>query len=211
MNSSVTDNGESYLRTNKGVRVNRNTSRAELIATKTSGGVYDPVQNCSTDPMNCYAAGIVKTTDCGATWATLFKNVNTGDHFYPNGIDCATAEHCVAVFEGDTCRVLVTVNGGQLWSETMHDTDPACSLVSVRMISEKEGWITGAHLTGANLEGRFWHTLDGGQTWAKEAIEGLVIQGLWMEGSLGYAVAVTREDGVALLKYRVAPVDDGQQ
>ena len=54
----------------------------------------------------------------------MFKNVNTGDNFYPNGIDCATADHCIAAFEGDTCRVLVTENGGQEWQETMRDTDP---------------------------------------------------------------------------------------
>ena len=133
----------------------------------------------------------------------------------------------MAVVEGDTCRVLVTENGGKTWSETMHDTDPACSLVNVRMLNETEGWITGTGTAasantnagtgagagseqgqgrrgGGGVEGRFWHTTDGGKTWSKEAINGLSIQGLWMEGDKGFAVAVTEEDGVLLLKYRPA-------
>ena len=51
----------------------------------------------------------------------------------------------------------------------MHDTDSACSLVSVRMLSEKEIWVSGGHMTYADFEGRFWHSLDGGKTFTKEA------------------------------------------
>ena len=93
------DGGRTHARVNKHVRLNRGTGRAELVnpvAAGHGGAAFDPVQNCSTDPTDCYAAGIVKTTDCGKTWATVFKNVNTGDHFYPNGLDCATADDCVA-------------------------------------------------------------------------------------------------------------------
>lgn len=137
---------EQHLYLNKHVRMNKGTGRAELarptLHSGTAGGagpnaagrVADPVQNCSMDPTNCYAAAIAKTADCGTTWSTLYKNVNTGDNFYPNGIDCISSEHCIAVFEGDTCRVMVTKDGGKTWEETMHDTDPACSLVSVRMV-----------------------------------------------------------------------------
>ena len=199
------------------VRTGRGAGRAglELVGLDRAAGRgtrglaagVDPVLNCSVDPTNCYAAGVVKTTDCGRSWAAQFKNVDTGDNFYPNGIDCATADHCVAVFEGDTCRVLVTTDGGKEWQETMRDTDPACSLVSVRMLSETEGWITGTHLSAADFEGRFWHTADGGKTWAKEAIPNLSIQGLWMEGGFGYAVAITKADGVKLLRYRAAPAE----
>jgi hypothetical protein len=49
----------------------------------------------------------------------------------------------------------------------MHDPDSHASLVAVRMLDEKEGWVSGGEMTNA-FEGRFWHTLDGGDTWTKE-------------------------------------------
>jgi hypothetical protein len=130
---------EAYLPFSKHVRINRQTTRAELLV-HDSGVSTSVVQNCSVDPTNCYAAGVTKSTDCGKTWTTLYKNVNSGDNFYPNGIDCSTTDHCVAVFEGDTCRVLMTENSGKTWTEVMHDTDPACSLVSVRMVRVALFW-----------------------------------------------------------------------
>ena len=40
------------------------------------------------------------------------------------------------------------------------------------MLDENEGWVSGGEMSNA-FEGRFWHTLDGGDTWVKEAIKGL--------------------------------------
>jgi hypothetical protein len=64
------------------------------------------------------------------------------------------------------CNVAL-FNAGKTWNETMHDPDSHASLVAVRMLDEKEGWVSGGEMTNA-FEGRFWHTLDGGDTWTKE-------------------------------------------
>ena len=130
--------------------------------------------NCDVDPRNCFAAAIIKTTDGGMTWTKVYENVNTGDNIYSNGIHCASADHCVAVVEGDSTRILLTRDGGKTWKETQHVDDPHASLVSVRMLDENEGWVSGGEMSSA-FEGRFWHTLDGGDTWNDESIKGLYI------------------------------------
>ena len=167
-----------------------------------SPAVRDGPVHCSEDPSNCFAAAIVKTTDAGKTWTKVYENINTGDNIYPNGIHCSTEDHCVAVVEGDTSRILVTRDGGKSWKETRHDDDPHSSLVAVRMLDDKEGWVSGGEMSNA-FEGRFWHTLDGGDTWTKEAIPGLYTFSFDMVSrESGYAVALTRSSGVQLLKYR---------
>lgn len=45
------------------------------------------------------------------------------------------------------------------------------------MVSEDEGWITGPHVSADGVEGQYWHALDGGKTWAKEAIKDHTVQG----------------------------------
>jgi hypothetical protein len=151
-----------------------------------------------------YSAGIVKTTDGGSTWELVFKNDDTGDNIYPNGIDCISATNCVAVLEGESARIIVTRDGGRTWKETMHDDDPKSSLMAVSMISEKEVWVAGGHPSTPNFEGRFWHSLDGGDTWTKEAFPGTYIVSLDMHGAQnGYAVALTDTNpaGLKLFKY----------
>lgn len=162
----------------------------------------DGPAKCSVDPDNCFSATIVKTTDAGKTWKQVYTNINTGDNIYPNGINCFSTMHCVALLEGDTARILVTHDGGATWNETMHDTDSASSLVSVFMIDDKEVWASGGHMTQADFEGRYWHSLDGGSSWTKEAIPGLYIFSFDMiSAASGYSVALTEQSGVELLKY----------
>ena len=54
------------------------------------------------------------------------------------------------------------------------------------------------------FEGRFWHSLDGGDTWTKEAIKGLyyIFSFDMTSKESGYSVALTQASGVQLLKYR---------
>ena len=139
-------------------------------------------------------------TDGGKTWTKVYEGDGT---VYPNGIHCASELHCVAAFEGESARILVTRDGGKTWKETMHDTDHASSLVAVHMLSETEGWVSGGHMDMADFEGRYWHTLDGGDTWAKEAIKNLYIFSFDMlSKKSGFSVALTIQSGVQLLKYR---------
>jgi len=86
----------------------------------------------------------------------------------------------------------------------MHDTDPHSSLFAVKMLSETEVWAAGGHPTpGSDFEGRFWHSLDGGLTWAKTAFPGTYIVSMDMQAKSGYAVALTDSNpaGLKLFKY----------
>ena len=101
-----------------------------------------------------------------------------------------------------TARILLTVDGGKTWTESMHDTDSSSSLVAVHMLDEKEVWVSGGHM-GNPFEGRFWHSLDGGKTFTKEAIAGLYSFSFDMTSKQsGFSVALTQASGVQLLKYR---------
>eukprot|EP00040_Diaphanoeca_grandis_P032285 m.195363 g.195363 ORF g.195363 m.195363 type:complete len:522 (-) comp32565_c0_seq1:170-1735(-) len=166
-------------------------------------GEDDPAPvDCSVDPTNCFAGAIVKTTDGGNTWTKVWENVNTGDNIYNNGISCSSVDHCVAVVEGDSSRILVTRDGGKTWKETQNDQDKSSSLVAVKMLDENEVWVSGGELSNM-FAGRFWHSLDGGDTWTLEAIKGLYIFSFdLVTRESGYAVALTQASGVELLKYR---------
>eukprot|EP00943_MAST-04B_sp_MAST-4B-sp1_P008986 g8986.t1 len=151
-----------------------------------------------------YSAGIMKTTDGGKTWAVVYKNYNTGDNIYPNGIDCYTENHCIAVLEGASARIIVTTDGGKSWKQTLMDNDPHSSLMDVKMVSDTEAWAAGGHPETGSFEGRFFHSLDGGNTWTKETFKGMYIVSLDMLSSKsGYAVALTQEQpaGIKLFKY----------
>ena len=52
------------------------------------------------------------------------------------------------IVEGDSARILLTVDGGKTWTESMHDSDSASSLVAVHMLDEKEVWVSGGHMVG---------------------------------------------------------------
>ena len=148
-----------------------------------------------------YYAAIAKSTDGGKTFTTVYQKEDAG--VYPNGIHCSSEVHCVATLEGETTHIMVTTDGGATWVKTMDDPDPKASLVAVHMVDEKEGWVSGGHMTYDDFEGRYWHTLDGGKTWAKEAIKGLYMFSFdLVSKTAGYSVALTMQSGVQLLKYR---------
>lgn len=154
-----------------------------------------------------YSAGIMKTTDGGKTWEAVFKNFKTGDDIYPNGIDCFTEDHCIAVLEGNSARIIVTHDGGKTWKQTLMDDDPHSSLMDVKMLSATEAWAVGGHPAQEDFEGRFYHSLDGGNTWEKEVIKGLYVISMDMLTSkTGYAVSFTNTQpaGIKLLKYSPA-------
>lgn len=153
-----------------------------------------------------YSAGIMKTTDGGKTWKAVFKNFETGDDIYPNGIDCFTEDHCIAVLEGNSARIIVTRDGGKTWKQTLMDDDPHSSLMDVKMLSDTEAWAAGGHPVQGEFEGRFFHSLDGGDTWTKEAIKGMYIVSLdMMTSKSGYAVSFTDSQPAGIKLYRYSP------
>ena len=73
-------------------------------------------------------------------------------------------------------------------------------------LDDKEVWVGGGRVAqgAGNFEGRFWHSLDGGDTWTKEAVPNLYIISLDMldDGKHGFSVAMTASDGIELVRYK---------
>jgi hypothetical protein len=157
-----------------------------------------PRLNTSDDPD--YTALISKTTDGGASWTIVFQN--TTDYYF-NDIDCISANHCVAVAEGETTHIFMTMDGGKTWDEVLYDSDPKGSLMRVAMVSETEVWVTGGHMAQLSFQGRFWHSMDGGKTFELEFIKGLYIIDIDMiDATHGFGIGLTVSSGLELVKYK---------
>jgi len=145
-----------------------------------------------------YTALIAKTTDGGKTWTTVFQN--TTDYYF-NDIDCFSSNHCVAVAEGDSAHIFMTMDGGATWDEVLYDADPEASLMRVAMVSETEVWATGGHMAQLSFHGRFWHSMDGGKTFELEFIKGLYIIDIDMvDADHGYGIGLTLSTGLELVR-----------
>ena len=127
-----------------------------------------------------YTGAIAKTTDGGKTWEKVFQQDGS---FYFNGIHCATEDHCIAVAEGHHVSnpgsyIYVTKDGGKNWNMTHNDVGGGATLMGARMVSETEGWAAGGFGSTFSLEGRFYHTVDGGSTWTLEKLNGMLAMGI---------------------------------
>jgi photosystem II stability/assembly factor-like uncharacterized protein len=127
-----------------------------------------------------YTGAIAKTTDGGKTWENVFQQDGS---FYFNGIHCHDEEHCIAVAEGHNCanpgaHIFITHDGGAHWNQTLFDSGGGAGLMGARMTSATEGWAAGGLGSSLSFEGRFWHTMDAGNTWTKEPLKGMLAMGL---------------------------------
>jgi hypothetical protein len=114
-----------------------------------------------------WQAQIVKTTDGGKTWSTVFYNHS---HYYFNQIDCASELICVAAAESDSKAsagvwLFTTTNGGTSWTNTMYMAGDQYSVVAVEFVSATEVWASGAELGQIGPKfAYFWHSTDAGNT-----------------------------------------------
>jgi hypothetical protein len=140
--------------------------------------------------LGTFPGAISKTTDGGATWTKVFDSAGK---YYMNQIDCFDATHCFAVGEDmKSATVLQTIDGGAHWTAVMSLKGPK-SLHSVRMISNSEVWVSGGEPssgTYANKEwvGNYYHSTNGGATWATTSYNGYGFDMAWDNG-IGYASA----------------------
>jgi photosystem II stability/assembly factor-like uncharacterized protein len=157
---------------------------------------------------NGYAGEILKTTDGGATFMSVYT---TEGSIYFNGIDCASEDVCMVTAEGNTAgndsgTVWGTTDGGESWELLFQDPEggPGVGLFQVRMLSEQEAWAAGGNLEVPGFEARFFHTTDGGSTWEVEKIPQVYANEFSMASSeVGYATAFTIDSQSSLLAYGV--------
>ena len=154
-----------------------------------------------------YSCVIAKTTDSGKTWHNVMYEAK---NYYPNGIDCVSPTHCVAVGEGFNekagAHIWVTFDGLS-FMQALHLKDNATgqwSLMSVAFVNDKEAWVGGSFATQSATVGIMFFTKDGGYTWTQHrAMEYLgEITGLsFTPDGYGFATAVTQFDTSTVLRY----------
>lgn len=115
---------------------------------------------------------VSKTTDGGKTWTQVFSSDLENDYYYFNGISCPSENHCVVVGEGEDATgadlnvAYTTFDGGLNWERTITAHD--ASMMGVDFVSENEGYVAATGKSGRNLAAQFYHTTDGGKTFAVE-------------------------------------------
>eukprot|EP01040_Poterioochromonas_malhamensis_P009112 gene9112-9870_t len=138
-----------------------------------------------------YPGGIMKTINGGDTWFQVF---NTKGQYYLNQISCFDVNNCYAVGEnGKEAYVIATTNGGVNWDLKMTLTAPR-SLHAVQMVSLTEIFVAGGTPSvgpypDKELQGEYYHSTDGGNTWDLTTYNGYGFD-LSFKNGIGYATAL---------------------
>jgi len=155
-------------------------------------------------PNSGWKAQIVKTTDGGSTWSTVFYDE---DKFYFNQIGCGSESHCCAAGEANNStesgiRIVCTTDGGANWKRTLWVPNPAFSIMALRFLSDTEVWAAGGDM-GDDFTGYFWHSTDGGNSWDDSAqVPGIFGNCLTFPSKThAFATAVTIDQQGALLEF----------
>jgi len=153
-----------------------------------------------------WQAQVVKTTDGGKTWTTVFYNHS---HFYANQISCGTPLNCVFAAESDAKTsagvwLFTTSDGGSTWTNTMYLAGDTYSVVATEFVSATEVWAGGAELGEIGPKfAYFWHSTDSGSTWTLvDNVKGVYpIATSFADPAHGFAVGPNFEDQSSFLSY----------
>jgi len=171
-----------------------------------------PLARSNDDPPanETYTAELLKSTDGGSTWTSLFFDKG---NFYFNDIDCYDEDHCVAVGEGFAqdgsgapgARIYTISDGKTVTLSHFENSQGTESLMAAKMLSQTEHWAGGTQQSGGLLSPAFlFHSKDGGQTYANEnnAIRGQMITDLdFLSPTHGYATTVNALQISSLLEF----------
>lgn len=153
---------------NGGVWESRNrgaswTPRTDYAATLTVGAIaFDPsapsTVYCGTGEGNWWSwlgAGVLRSTNGGATWSTLCTAPFVGQGFYELIVDPADGQHLIAATTGG---VYVSTDGGATWARRRTTVTWSLSLSPTRIFAA----------SGDGL----WRSTDGGSTWTAVSLPG---------------------------------------
>jgi len=175
------------------------------------GPIASPIHTNDDPPTNnSYNAELLKSTDGGKTWESLFFDEG---NFYFNDIDCFDETHCVAVGEGFAhdgsgapgARVYTIKDGKTVTLSHMENATGAESLMAAKMISQTEHWAGGTSKTGGLLAPAFLlHSTDAGSSYKNEnnGIMGQMITDVdFLSPTHAYATTVNALQISSLLEY----------
>jgi photosystem II stability/assembly factor-like uncharacterized protein len=170
-----------------------------------------PVARSNDHPANeTYNAELLKSTDGGNTWTSLFSDEG---NFYFNDIDCIDEDHCVAVGEGFAhdgsgaagARIYTISDGKTVTLSHFENATGTESLMAAKMLSQTEHWAGGTQQTGGLMSPAFmFHSTDGGKTYTNEnnAIRGQMVTNLdFVSPTHGYATTVNALQISSLLEF----------
>jgi hypothetical protein len=128
---------------------------------------YDPtnpsIVYCGTGEGNFYwnlGAGILRSTNGGATWTTWCTNPFVGQGFYDLKVDPGNGQHLLA---GAIFGLYVSTNGGTAWTQRRS--------ARTWSISIAPGGSATAEILAACSDG-LWRSTDGGTTWTAVTLPG---------------------------------------
>jgi photosystem II stability/assembly factor-like uncharacterized protein len=144
-----------------------------------------------------WSAAIFRSNDGYGTWEQVFSN----DTFYFNQISCPSEQVCFAAAENDDVGFgFVTLDGGNTWSEVL--TEPGVSMMAAVAISETEAYIGGGVIAQTGIEGRLYHTTDGGATFTTEKLPGYYFTSIsFPDAQHGFATVMNQESTCNVLLY----------
>ncbi|OEK09789.1 hypothetical protein A8C32_09760 [Flavivirga aquatica] len=143
------------------------------------------------DKLNGFVSGrndtgavVLKTTDGGVTWTTIYNATIPGEYIWKLHI---LENNTNAIFGSlfasapNPGKLIKSIDGGVTWSTF---NAPETDIEAVGFISETKGWM-GGHNTG------FYETIDGGSTWTDLGVGSNLNRIFIINSTLAYAAGTT--------------------
>lgn len=145
------------------VSVVRDEAGAHRLAFSAPAGTRVSGRAAQSAPTGQYVAQLLKTTDAGATWTSLFLKYNWA---YFNGIDCLDENRCCAGAENDdengAAYIVCTQDGGNTWNQTVVQNVTGSSILDLRVVGTDGYWAVGGIAAEIGGEADFWYSGDAG-------------------------------------------------
>jgi photosystem II stability/assembly factor-like uncharacterized protein len=151
-----------------------------------------------------YRTAILKTSDAGRTWETVFENLD--NDYYLNDIFCTSENTCYAVGDGSRGVGIRTTNGGATWTEFLSLPGRNMQVMGVKFGSPREGFIAAAALSQQEFVGQMYYTNDSGESWTRMDIPGVAPVSISLyytaNGIGGHGTALTPDGQSSTIVYR---------